>query len=411
MTASRHVGVVTLLCVAETLSMAGFATFPALLAPLSELWRLSATEAGVIAGAYFAGYLLAVPLLSGLTDRADTRRVYLGACFIGATGSAGFALFATGPLTAALFQALAGAGLAGTYMPGLKALTERVGGPRQSRYVAFYTSTFGIGTSVSLLLAGGVAGTASWQLAFGLAALGPLAAGALVLIGLAPHPPIAGHLPGGGRRWRRLLADRAVAGYVAGYAAHCWELFGLRSWMVAFCAFAWALQPDSASLPAPAAAAALVNLLGIPASILGNEAAMRLGRRRLIVGVMAASGALAWVAGFAPNVSAAAAFLMLAIYYLAVMADSAALTAGLVAAAAPAERGAAMAVYSAAGFGAGFVGPLAFGAVLDLAGGREEILAWGLAFGSLGLGCALAPLVSRPRRAASTAGNHPEEKP
>jgi hypothetical protein len=46
-----------------------------------------------------------------------------------------------------------------------------------------------------------------------------------------------------------------------------------------------------------------------------------------------------------------------------------------------------MAVYSSAGFGAGFVAPLVFGAVLDLAGGKADSFAWGLAFGSLGIGC------------------------
>jgi MFS family permease len=54
------------------------------------------------------------------------------------------------------------------------------------------------------------------------------------------------------------------------------------------------------------------------------------------------------------------------------------------------QSGAAMAVYSFAGFGAGFVAPLVFGAVLDLAGGKADSFAWGLAFGSLGIGCLTA---------------------
>ena len=73
----------------------------------------------------------------------------------------------------------------------------------------------------------------------------------------------------------------------------------------------------------------------------------------------------------------------MALHYVAVMADSAALTAGLVAATPPAKRGATLAVYSFFGFGAGFLGPLAFGWVFDLTGG-EGRLAWGLAFASLG---------------------------
>lgn len=384
---------VTLLCAAEALSMLGFATFPALLPLLREVWELTGKEAGWIAGAYFGGYMLAVPVLSSLTDRLDARHVYLGSCLLAAAGLAGFALLADGPLTAGLLQAVSGAGLAGTYMPGLRLLADRVGGARQSRYVAFYTSTFGIGTSASLLLAGWSAAGLGWQAAFAFAALGPLAAGIMVIAMLAPKPPAAvGPSETSRPQAGRLLADRAVRGYVLGYAAHCWELFGLRSWMVAFVAFCYALDPGAAGALAPATVAALINLLGQPASILGNEIALRIGRRRLILAAMLASASLAWLTGFAGSLAWWLAPLLLVTYNTAVMADSAALTAGLVEITPAARRGAAMALYSFLGFGAGFVSPLAFGAVLDAAGGKSDPVAWGLAFGSLGLFCALAPL-------------------
>jgi hypothetical protein len=45
-----------------------------------------------------------------------------------------------------------------------------------------------------------------------------------------------------------------------------------------------------------------------------------------------------------------------------------------------------MAVHSMLGFGMGFVSPLVFGTVLDLAGGNLSPLAWGFAFSSLGFG-------------------------
>ena len=52
-----------------------------------------------------------------------------------------------------------------------------------------------------------------------------------------------------------------------------------------------------------------------------------------------------------------------------------------------------MAVYSMLGFGAGFVAPVVFGGVLDLAGGNNSPLAWGFAFASLALGYVFGPLV------------------
>lgn len=139
--------------------------------------------------------------------------------------------------------------------------------------------------------------------------------------------------------------------------------------------------------------AAIVNLIGQPASIFGNEIAVRIGRRRLIFSAMLASAMLAWLTGFAGSLAWWLAPLLLVLYNTAVMADSAALTAGLVEITPVARRGAAMAFYSFLGFGAGFVSPLAFGAVLDAAGGKNAPFAWGLAFGSLGFFCAVAALV------------------
>jgi MFS family permease len=85
-----------------------------------------------------------------------------------------------------------------------------------------------------------------------------------------------------------------------------------------------------------------------------------------------------------------------------VMGDSSALTAGVVTRASERIRGATMAVHSMLGFGAGFVSPLVFGVVLDLAGGKADSLAWGLAFTTLGAGAIVTALFIRPRTRAET---------
>jgi MFS family permease len=84
---------------------------------------------------------------------------------------------------------------------------------------------------------------------------------------------------------------------------------------------------------------------------------------------------------------------LLIIYSMLVMAESATLTAGLVAAA-PAElRGAAMGFYSLIGFAGGMLGPMLFGGALDLAGGADRPAAWVAAYAAIGAGClAAAPL-------------------
>ena len=80
------------------------------------------------------------------------------------------------------------------------------------------------------------------------------------------------------------------------------------------------------------------------------------------------------------------------LYSVTVSADSASLTAGAVEAAAPGQHGATMAVHSFIGFSGAFIGPLTFGVLLDLTGGRDSLFAWGVAFASLGLMIALGPI-------------------
>jgi MFS family permease len=388
---------------AHILSMLGFATFSALLPELRDAWRLTNAEAGMIGSAFFAGYVATVAYWTALTDRVDGRRVYLAGGVLGAAGSFGFGVLAQGLGSAIFFQVLLGAGVAATYMPGLRLLSDRVSGRGQSRAIAFYTAFFGIGMALSLVVAGWSAAAWGWRVAFMLGALGPALAALLVLLGLKRiAPPLAAAtaftlgtlFPVGA--WRRVLAIRAASGYTLGYAVHCVELFGSRAWMVAFLAFAAGLHESGDSFPWSAAViAAVVNLASVPASILGNEFALRIGRRRWILVAMLASGVCGIALGLSVSLHWAIVLALLTAYSMLVMADSGTLTAGLVASAPPALRGAAMGIYSLVGFGGGMLGPTLFGAALDLAGGAERVLAWPWAYCAVSAGCLAAPLVVR----------------
>ncbi len=396
-------GIALLLLTAHILSMLGFSTFAALLPELRGEWRLSNSEAGVIAGLFFAGYVSTVSYWTALTDRVDPRKVYLTGSLLACAGGAGFGALAQGLASALPFQVLLGAGIAATYMPGLRLLADRVSGPAQSRYIAFYTSFFGIGTALSFALAGAIAPLGGWRAAFLLSAAGPLVAGALVVFGLEqdrrPAAPRLGFslgtlFPLGA--WRRVLAIRAAAGYTLGYAAHCVELFGSRGWIVAFLAFSAGLHAGGESFPWNLAAlAAVVNLLAVPASIVGNEMALRIGRRRWILMVMSASGSCGILLAFAAPLHWALVFALLLVYSMLVMGESATLTAGLVATVPQELRGAAMGLYSLAGFAGGMLGPIVFGAALDAGGGADNTLAWALGYAAIGAGCLSAALVVR----------------
>jgi len=378
------------MCVAEVFGMLGFSTFPALIPAFEQEWGLSRTDSGWISGIYFAGYVAIVPVLTSLTDRIDPRRVILVSLVIGTAGALGFALWAEGFWTAVIFRSLQGAGLAGTYMPGLKALSDATeGSAHQSRYVAFYTSSFGVGAGLSFIAAGEITAILDWRWTFAVSAIGSAVALAMIAVVLRPSQPVAQDHVGHFLDFRPVLRNRAAMRYILGYAGHNWELFAMRSWMVAFLVFADGGAANDTTTRIATAIAAIATLLGVPASIVGNELAVRLGRRRWILGVTGASMALSLVIGFTAGISWALAVALSLLYGALMTGDSAALTAGTVGAAEPGLRGATLAMHSFVGFMGGIVGPPAVGAVLD-AVGRDSVVGWGVAFFAVGFGSLLA---------------------
>ncbi len=383
--------------------MLPFSMFLALQPMLQDAWRLSNTESGWISSAYFAGYMAAVPVLSSLTDRIDARTVWLAACALAAAGAAGFALWAHGVWTAAAFQMIAGMGLAGTYMPGLKVMADRQPHVPRPRHVAFYTTSFTAGAALSFWIIGRVAQHLAWRSAVLVAVAGPVVAWLLVALLLAAVPVTRDASAVPLAHWRAVFRSADTMRHVVGYAMHTWELFALRAWLVPFIAFQTGLR--GSALVAPTTLAAVVSVVGIPSSIAGAELTTRMDRRRLIVTVMIAS--LVWSLLVVPLGSGGWPLLVFAVvvYGSLAMGDSAALTSGILQVAPPASRGTAMAIYSTVGFAAASAGTFAVGALLDLLGG-QSVIAWAFAFALMGApnivgALALARRPGRPRRKTS----------
>jgi MFS family permease len=147
-----------------------------------------------------------------------------------------------------------------------------------------------------------------------------------------------------------------------------------------------------------------MGLLGVWASVWGNELAIRFGRRRFIIGTLLTSASLAAVIGFSAALPYAGAAALILLYAMLIWSDSSSLTAGSAGSAAPGQRGATLAVHSTLGYAGGFLGPLALGATLDLFGGAG-VLGWGLAFGHVTVALLLGALVFMWLRPADLAGD------
>ena len=383
--------IVAIICLAEILGMSPFSMFLAVQTELRSAWQLSNTAVGWISSGYYAGYMVAVPILASLTDRMDARTVWLAATSLAAAAAIGFGLTADGFWSALPFQILAGASLAGTYMPGLKLLTDRVGAVPHPRHVAFYTTSFTIGSSLSFYWIGQLVEVMTWRLAIMTVALGPALAWSLIFFGVSRIATHRSNTSAEAGRWREVIRSLDSMRYVVGYACHMWELFGVRAWLVPFLTFCVIAQ-DRGTFASPATLAAIIGMVGVPASLAGAELSARIDRRRVILGVMLCAVVASVVFGLSAATTWAAILTVGVIYSAVISADSAALTAGIVAVAPPTSRGTAMALYSTAGFAAASAGSAVVGNVLDAAGG-ESVTSWAIAFGVLGASNLVGALV------------------
>jgi len=372
--------------------MSGFATFPTLIPELSTQWVLSDTQSGWISGIYFGGYVIAVAILTALTDRMSPKRVYVFSMAISFIGALGFATFSSDVWSASFWRLLQGIGLAGTYMPGLRILIDQLPDRLHSRATAFYTSSFSIGAALSYFTTGSANDIWGWQVAFMVCTIGPAIAMVLAILVFDSeykheHKPTTALLD-----FRPVLANRQTLGFTLAYCAHNAELFAFRSWMIAFLVFSQTLQGVSDAFWNPALVATIVVILGMPSSILFNEVAMHVGRQYVVIGVMLCSAIVGVIFGFASTVSMPILVLIAFVYGVTITGDSSAITAGVVQAAQPMYKGATMAVHSVIGFIGGFLGPVIFGVVLEFSGGSESRHAWGVAFTIISILLLLGPV-------------------
>lgn len=388
------------MCVGQVGNLLPHVVVPAIMAQhLMPLWQLSGGEAGLMASGYTFGYMLAVPVLTTLTDRLDARLILLCGSAVSALATIAFGLFADDLLSATLLWSLAGIGFAGAYMPGLKALTDRLPPGDSSRAVTFYTSSFSFGVGMSFLVSQLAADNLGWRSAFLVTGVCPVAMIVACFL-MPPHKPAPAPANAKLLNFGPVFRNRPALGFILGYGAHCFELYGIRTWIVGFWTFVVA-QNAGQSLPSAVVVSVVFTVLAMPASIFGNEAAIRFGRHRAITIVMTASVLVAVAIGLFVSASPWLLLVFLLLYSVTVNGDSGALTAGMAGAADPAFRGATMALHSTIGFGLSALGAWGLGIALDAAGGPMSASGWLAAFCMLAAGIALGPLAllwSRQRR-------------
>ena len=377
------------------LNMVGFLAPAAVLRQILDDWQLGEKAGGFLTGALFGGYALSSPVLSALTDRIDAKRVMLAALLASSAAGYGIAYFADGLGSAVAFRVLAGFGLAGYYMPGLKLIADLLDGDSRMRAAAIYPSMFALGGAGPFFVASLLDPSDDWRWIFSVSGHAGLVAFIIIALVVPSAPKHRNAQP---VRLAAAIAQAVrnpgVQAYALASAGHISEIFSFRSWIIAAMAFGVSLPINSAyadwNLPLMAA---LTSIVTVPASIATARLALSRDRRKVVSMVAMTSATVALAMAFAVHGPFWLFYLLLVLYGISTFADTAALSSGVVLHAEAENRGMALAVFSTAGFGGGMVGPVIIGFLIENFGGRQAPDAWTAA--NLGLACfALLPALA-----------------
>jgi len=382
-----------ILCFAAALalSLLNFFTIAAVLPDLLALWDLSKTQGGWLVGIYFAGYLVSILFVASLTDRIDPRRIYFAGAFAGGLSSIALAFLADGFWLTMFLRFLGGAAFSGVYMPGLRALTDQLPPQARNRGIVYYTSCFALGSGFSIFAAGRIAALFDWRWAFLVAGLGSFAAMAIIAVVQKPRAPAPMARPATqAGAYRQVFSNRRAVAYIVAMYGVGWEVFAFRSWIVTYLTERQAGAEGQTFWLSPPDVAFATAMIGIPASVWIGELAARVDRERLLLAVAGVSFVLGTTLAFSVTWRYEVMLALCFLFSMSSFGRSSATTAGMMAAADDAVRGATMAAYSFAAFLSGIVSPLALGLALDLSGLWLGRTSWTIGFLGITIGSAIS---------------------
>ena len=377
-----------LIATAELLGMGVWFSASAASPRLQALWGLSDAQAGWLTGVVQLGFVAGTALAAvlNLADLVPSRAYFAVSAVLAAAANAAL-VAADGYATALALRFMSGVFLAGVYPPAMKMVATWF---RSARGLAIGTvvGALTVGKATPYLLRAFPA--LDWREVVLAASAGALGAALLVAVGYREGPfpfarrPFAWGLIG------EVARNRPVRLAVYGYLGHMIELYAAWTFVSVF--FVEFFAGRGAPAPAAEGWAGVVGFAMIAAggagSVLAGRWADRLGRERVTIQAMAASGACALAMGWLLRAPVWLAVLVAVVWGFSVVADSAQFSA-LVTELAPEHAvGTALTLQTALGF---FLTSLSIAAVPHLrdAGG------WPLAFGLLAAGPALGIIAMR----------------
>lgn len=359
--------------------------YSAVLPLIVEEWELSGVEAGIIFGAFQAGYLVAILPVGRLADRYSPRWVIA----VGATGtgipSLAFAVLADGFFIGTVLRFLSGLFVAGVYVPGMRVISDWFPEAVRGRAMGLYVGTFELGSGLSFVFATVAADAVDWRVAIAVTSVGAVFVAPIVLRFTRDHPD---RIEGSDRGIDlSLLRNREFLCAVSIYSWHNWELFGVRNWLLAFLVAAPAFAATGSTVLAGVVVGAMIIMSGV-GNFTGGVLSDRIGRPQTVGIGLAASAVLSAIFGLLDWLPLAVLIAITLIYGFVLSMDSSPTSTLVTEVVDDKHVGTALSIQSLIGFTTTVISPVVFGLALDRAGYAAAFptLAAGALLGLLSVG-------------------------
>ena len=314
------------------------------LSAASTAWLTMAVQGGFVVGTLLSAVF-------NLPDVLNARRLFHIGCLIGAAANAALVL-APGPFAIVVLRMTTGAALAWVYPPGMKIAAgwfER----RRGAALGILIGALTVGSAFPHLLAA-ASTTVPWRVLMLFASALAVAGGAIVKAVVSDGPYVANSATFDPSAAIRVFADRDTRLATLGYLGHMWELYAMWTWIAAFASASFGIVAAAGGVPPPSARGSAVAFIAIASGAIGSAAAGliadRVGKARIATWALASSAGCCAAAGFMFRAPAAVLLLFVMFWGVAVVADSAQLSA-LVAQSSPRDHvGTALTVQTCTGF-------------------------------------------------------------
>jgi MFS family permease len=317
--------------------------------PIVLEFRLSASETAWLTMAVQGGFVLGtlVSALFNLPDVLSARRLFTAGCIVGAAANAAL-VRADGATTIILLRGVTGAALACVYPPGMKVAAgwfER----RRGMALGILIGALTIGSGFPHLLAS-LSAAIAWRTLMIVASAAAVAGGAIVAAFVADGPYVTSSARFEARAVLRVFASRGTRLATLGYLGHMWELYSVWTWIGVFATASLGIGSGVGTSTQGSALAFLTIASGAGGSIVAGTLADRVGQARIAAWAMIVSGICCVTVGTLWTAPLPVLAVFVTLWGVAVVADSAQLSA-LVARYSPRDHvGTALTVQTCAGF-------------------------------------------------------------